>query len=450
MNIAPGTRLGPFDVVDLIGAGGMGAVYRAHDPRLRRDVAIKVVTADCLGDPTRLRRFEQEALAVARLAHPNIVAVHDVGSHEGSPYIVMELLEGGTLREKMSGRPLPLAQSRRVCKADRPRAGGRARAGHRAPRHQARERVGDPGRTDQGSRFRDRPRHGCRRGAAETAVTLTGLGPIGTAGYMSPEQARGARADHRADLFSLGVVLYEMISGISPFRRETAPETMTAILREPPPELPDPVACPPALRRLLWHCLEKDPGERFQSARDLVYNLDAASDATSLPAPDGGRRLPIRRRSVLIAAIALALVGAAGVLRRAADRRTGRAAPGEPHLPLHRFQRAGGVSGDCTGPEIGRVHGARQRIQAGLRSPRGRRAAAAGHQGCRRPRAASLVARLELAHLLLAGSARRYAGHHLEHPRSRRGGTAGRRQRRRRRYRSRRPDCQLQSLRRPD
>jgi Integrase core domain/Protein kinase domain len=108
MTISPGTRLGPFDVVDLLGAGGMGAVYRAHDPRLRRDVAIKVLPAGFLGDPNRLRRFEQEALAVARLAHPNIVAIHDIGTHEGSPYIVTELLEGGTLREKMRFRTLPV------------------------------------------------------------------------------------------------------------------------------------------------------------------------------------------------------------------------------------------------------------------------------------------------------------------------------------------------------
>ena len=111
MTIAAGTRIGPFEVIDLLGAGGMGAVYRAHDPRLKRDVAIKVLPPGFVGDPTRLRRFEQEALAVARLAHPNIVAVHDVGSYEGSPYIVTELLEGGTLREKMSGRPVPLRKA---------------------------------------------------------------------------------------------------------------------------------------------------------------------------------------------------------------------------------------------------------------------------------------------------------------------------------------------------
>ena len=163
MTIPPGTRLGPFEVVDLIGTGGMGAVYRAHDPRLRRDVAIKVLASGGLGDPTRLRRFEQEALAVARLAHPNIIAVHDIGDCDGSPYIVTELLEGTTLARE-DGRPAnATAQGGRDRDRDRSRPRRRARARHRPPRHQARKRVHHPRRPSQDSRFRHRQAHRCRR-----------------------------------------------------------------------------------------------------------------------------------------------------------------------------------------------------------------------------------------------------------------------------------------------
>jgi eukaryotic-like serine/threonine-protein kinase len=312
MTISPGTRIGPFHVVELIGVGGMGAVYRAHDPRLRRDVAIKVLPAGFLGDASRLRRFEQEALAVARLAHPNIVAVHDIGNSDGSPYIVTELLEGSTLREKMNGRPMPVqkavAYATQICHAlaaahDRGIVHRDIKPENVFVTREARIKVLDFGiaRLTDGD-----------EATAETAVTLTGIGPLGTAAYMAPEQARGGRADHRADLFSLGVVLYEMVSGISPFRRETAAETMAAILREQPPELPDAVACPPALQRLLRHCLEKDPADRFQSARDLAFNLEAVSDTTSVPSPAARRRFSNRQILALVAAGALSLVAIAG------------------------------------------------------------------------------------------------------------------------------------------
>ena len=249
---------------------------------------------------------------MARLAHPNIVAVHDVGNSEGSPYIVTELLEGGTLREKMNGRPMPVqkavAYATQICHAlaaahDRGIVHRDIKPENVFVTREGRIKVLDFGiaRLTDGD-----------EATAETAVTLTGIGPLGTAAYMAPEQARGARADHRADLFSLGVVLYEMVSGVSPFRRETAAETMTAIIREQPPELPDAVACPPALQRLLRHCLEKDPADRFQSARDLVFNLEAASDTTSVPQPAARRRFSNRQVLTLVAAIALSLVAIVG------------------------------------------------------------------------------------------------------------------------------------------
>src|SRR2546422_828681 len=196
---APGTRFGPFEIVGFVGAGGMGAVYRGYDPRLRREVAIKMLMPAFANDPDRLRRFEQEALAVARLAHPNILAVHDIGTHDGAPYLVMELLEGETLRDKTKGQPLPV---RRAIEYAAQIARGLAAAHDReiVPRDIKPENVfitrdgrvkildfGIAKLTDQDS----------APGATAVTVTVEGAGPIGTAAYMSPEQARGGRADHR-------------------------------------------------------------------------------------------------------------------------------------------------------------------------------------------------------------------------------------------------------------
>jgi eukaryotic-like serine/threonine-protein kinase len=330
---APGTRFGPFEIVGFVGAGGMGAVYRGYDPRLRREVAIKMLTPAFANDPDRLRRFEQEALAVARLAHPNILAVHDIGTHDGAPYLVMELLEGETLRDKTKGQPLPV---RRAIEYAAQIARGLAAAHDRGIVHRdikpenvfitrdGRVKILDFGiakLTDQDS----------ATGATAVTVTVEGAGPIGTAAYMSPEQARGGRADHRADIFSLGIVLYEMLSGVSPFKRDTATETMTAILREEPPELPDSVASPPALLRILRHCLEKDPEERFQNARDLVFDLEAMSGTALLPAVAEQRRFSNRYVVALLTAAALALVGGAAFV---VGRRT---------APPHEHQRVTGV-----------------------------------------------------------------------------------------------------------
>lgn len=317
MSLPPGTRLGSFDVVRLLGAGGMGAVYRAYDPRLQRDVAVKVLPPDFAHDSDRLRRFEQEALAVARLAHPNIVAVHELGSHEGAPFMVTELLEGATLRETMQGRPLPL---RKVIDFATQIAHGLEAAHEQGVVHRdikpenlfvtagGRIKILDFGvakLTDVGP-------------TADTAATLTevGLGPLGTAAYMSPEQARGARVDHRADLFSLGIVLYEMTSGVSPFRRETAPETMTAILRDDPPELSTVGACPQALERIVRHCLEKDPRERFQSARDLIFALESLGTPASAAVPQQSRRQRFVQAALTLALLALVSIAAFSVGRR--------------------------------------------------------------------------------------------------------------------------------------
>jgi Tol biopolymer transport system component len=279
MDISAGTRIGPFDVVALIGAGGMGTVYRAYDPRLRREVAIKVLPAAFAADADRLRRFEQEALAVARLAHPNILAVHDIGTHDLAPFIVTELLEGETLRERIGGSPLPV---RRAVDYAIQIARGLALAHDHGIVH--RDIKPENLFVTSDGRIKILDFGLAKLTDDETAVgadTVTQTQPmevVGTASYMSPEQARGVRADHRSDLFSLGVVLYEMLTGKSPFRRETAAETMAAILRDDVPDLPS-STCPPALNRIARHALEKNPAARFQSARDLEFDLEGASDS---------------------------------------------------------------------------------------------------------------------------------------------------------------------------
>ena len=308
MTLSPHTRIGPFEIVELIGAGGMGAVYRARDPRLRRDVAIKVLPPEFSGDADRLRRFEQEALAVARLAHPHIVGIHDVGSFEGAPYIVMELLAGETLRARMDGRPVLL---RKAVEYSSQIARGLAAAHahgivHRdiKPDNLFVTRDGRVKILDFGiAKLRDID------GATSTTVdTLTVQAIVGTPAYMAPEQARGMAADHRADVFSLGIVLYEMLSGLSPFRRPSAAETMTAILHDEPPALPEGAGVPPALQRVLRHCLEKDPADRFQSARDLAFDLEGVLEG---PAGAASLRADPSRASgrfrTTLAAVALAL-----------------------------------------------------------------------------------------------------------------------------------------------
>jgi serine/threonine protein kinase len=284
----------------------MGAVYRAYDPRLQREVAVKVLPPEFARVPGRLRRFEQEALAVARLVHPNIVAVHDMGTHEGSPFIVTELVEGVTLRDTIAGRPLPV---RKVVDVGIQIASGLAAAHEQGivhrdikPENLLVARDGRVKILDFGiAKLTD------LEATAETAPTLTAHGlAVGTAAYMSPEQARGSSADHRADLFSLGIVLYEMVSGVSPFRRETSAETMTAILREDPPDL-SASGCPPGLERIIRHCLEKNVSERFQTARDLSFALESLTAGTQPDAALQGRR-PGRSLRIALGLFGLALV----------------------------------------------------------------------------------------------------------------------------------------------
>jgi hypothetical protein len=280
MPLAPGTVLGPYEVVGLLGAGGMGEVFRARDSRLHRDVALKILPAHVADDPDRRSRFERESRAIAALSHPNVLSVFDVGVAGSITYAVTELLEGESLREHLSRGPLPVRKAIDIAVQ---MARGLSAAHdkgivHRDVKpenvfvlHDGRVKVLD---------------FGLARAAADaTADTAVGTDPgvvMGTAGYMAPEQVRAHAVDARTDLFALGVVLHEMLSGRRLFHRETAAESMTAILRDDPPELVGARAeISPAVDRIVRHCLEKNPAERFQTARDVAFALESLSGSGS-------------------------------------------------------------------------------------------------------------------------------------------------------------------------
>ncbi len=292
MSLSAGTQLGPYEVVELIGAGGMGEVYKATDLRLGRDVAVKVMPASFAADPERLRRFEQEARAVASLSHPNILAVHDIGQHAQQPFMVSELLHGESLREMLTRGAL---SQRKAIDYGVQIAHGLAAAHSKDIAHRDLKpdnvfitRDGRVKILDFGLAKTVQKPAAVRAGDA--SGDMTGLAPatevgavLGTVGYMSPEQVRGGAVDCRTDIFSFGAVFYEMLTGVRAFKRDTAAETMTAILNEDPPELSlsgSPIA--PALERTVRHCLEKAPEQRFQSARDLAFDLESFSTLTPL------------------------------------------------------------------------------------------------------------------------------------------------------------------------
>jgi len=291
MPLVVGAKLGPYEILSAIGAGGMGEVYRARDPRLGRDVAIKVLPTALSADVERLQRFEQEARATAHLNHPNILAVHDIGTEDGAFFLVSELLEGETLRERLLAGAVPVRKAIEYAVAIARGLGAAHEKGitHRDLKPEnlfitaddrvkildfglAKMRTGPPATTAT---------------AAHTAPPPTDIGVVlGTVGYMAPEQVRGLAVDHRADLFALGAVLYELLSGSRAFRRDTSPETMVAILNDDPPDLSASARpIPPALSRIVGRCLEKNPSARFQTAADLAFALEALSDASAVAKP---------------------------------------------------------------------------------------------------------------------------------------------------------------------
>ncbi len=316
MALSAGARLGPCEVVALLGAGGMGEVYRARDTRLGRDVAVKLVHPRFAADPEQLRRFEQEARAASQLDHPNILVVHDLGSHEGGPYIVSELLEGESLRERL-GAPMP---PRKAIEYVVQVAHGLAAAHEKGIVHRDLKPenlfVTKDGRVkilDFGIAKLAQPVvSSVPLTEALTASPPTEPGVVmGTVSYMSPEQVEGKAIDQRSDLFSLGVVLYELLSGRRPFQKETAAETMTAILREEPPELAETnTAVSPGLERVVRHCLEKEPSSRFQSAADVAFALESLSSvsAPSLPVVALPRQRGVRRTAAIVTGAAMLLL----------------------------------------------------------------------------------------------------------------------------------------------
>jgi Tol biopolymer transport system component len=316
MPVAAGTRIGPYEIVAWLGAGGMGVVYRAHDSRLGREVAIKLIPESVAADETRLRRFEQEARSAGQLNHPNIVAVHDIGVHSGTPYIVTELLEGESLRSRLDGGALP---ARKAVDYARQTAAGLAAAHDKGIVHrdvkpdnlfittEGRIKILDFGIAKLTSAGGDGVHHtGLPTETAEGTV-------VGTAGYMSPEQVRGEPVDARSDIFSVGAVLHEMLTGRPAFTRDTAADTMAAILKEDPREHL-PATVPPALERIVSRCLEKARETRYQSARDLAFGLEVLSDTGASAMPAATHAAALRWRSVAgYAVVALGVLGAMAI-----------------------------------------------------------------------------------------------------------------------------------------
>jgi serine/threonine-protein kinase len=316
MRLQPGIRLGAFDIIDALGSGGMGEVYRARDSRLDRDVAIKVLPERLAGDPQALARFEREAKAVAALSHPNILALYDMGTHENVSYAVTELLEGETLRARLTRSEVAW---RRAVEIGIAVTEGLAAVHAKGIVHRDLKPENIFLTSDGRVKILD---FGLARWqpvgatADSSSPTETSDGTVvGTAGYMSPEQIRGEAVDARSDIFSLGCVLYEMVAGRRAFACRTAPETMAAVLKEDPPHLADfGKEIPGELQRIVHHCLEKTAEQRFQSAQDLAFGLRAVSgtDRAVATAPPPRRRERLQRWAWTAAASVLLIV--AGLL----------------------------------------------------------------------------------------------------------------------------------------
>ena len=318
LGLAPGAKLGDYEVQRLIGSGGMGEVYRAHDTRLGREVAIKVLPGFSSQDGERLRRFEQEARAAAALNHPNILAVFQMGTYGGVPYLASELLEGGTLRELLLRGRLAV---RKVIDYGVQIARGLAAAHEKGITHRDLKPenlfVTKDGRVkilDFGlAKLVQRQPISDQSAPTVTAQTEPGV-VMGTVGYMAPEQVRGSTADHRADIFAFGAILYEMLTGKRAFQKPTSAETMSAILNEDPPGISQIAPnIPPAVQRVIHRCLEKNPEQRFQSASDLAFALEALSDSGASSGTTTMQLRLTRTSGWILSALVLLLVAIAGI-----------------------------------------------------------------------------------------------------------------------------------------
>jgi len=302
--LAAGLRIAQYEIVASLGAGGMGEVYRVHDTRIKRDVALKILPSAVASDPDRTRRFEQEALAAGMLNHPNLLSVYDIGSHEGIPFIVSELLEGSQLRDHLDNKiPIKKATEYAVQMANGLTAAHDKGIVHRDLKpenifilHDGRVKILDFGLVKL-----LRPEV-----LADNVTRKMGTSPgmiVGTPAYMSPEQVRGDVADHRSDIFSLGSILYEMVTGKSPFHRPSSVETMNAILHHESPPLP--ADSPPGVVRILQHALEKNPANRFQTAKDLGFALEGLSSSGAHSAISVRKKATHKKAEVAVAQMPL-------------------------------------------------------------------------------------------------------------------------------------------------
>jgi eukaryotic-like serine/threonine-protein kinase len=352
MTLPAGTRLGPYEIISPLGAGGMGEVYRARDERLRRDVAIKVLPSDVPQNPDRLRRFEHEAQAAGALNHPNITAVYDIGRHEGAPYIVQELLNGETLRERLAAGSLPV---RKATDYGIQIAQGLAAAHEQGIVHRDLKPENLFLTRDERVKILDFGLAKLTEPEAADAVgtlapTLTaGTEPgvvMGTVGYMSPEQVQGEALDHRSDIFSFGAILSEMLSGTRAFGRKTAAATMAAIMRDEPPELlASGPKISPALDHIVRHCLEKDRGNRFQTAKDVAFALsELTSSSVASDAQPAAR--PAHKNKVRVAVAAVVVLAAGGIFLMRRPHRGWGEAGGVKRVAVLPFENLGAPEDD--------------------------------------------------------------------------------------------------------
>ncbi len=350
MTTLAGTRLGPYDIVSALGAGGMGEVYRARDTRLDREVAIKVLSAELAGDPGALARFEREAMSVAKLSHPNILAIFEFAQDGSTAFVVTELVDGETLRARLGRGALP---PRRAIAYALQMAKGIAAAHARGivhrdlkPENVMITRDDQVKILDFGlAKSIDATEGDMTRGAglATTAGTV-----LGTCGYMAPEQVRGLTTDYRADMFAFGAILYEMLTGERAFKGDTTADSMIAILTKDPPDLDTArLSISPSLDRIVRRCLEKTPELRFQSANDLAFALENLSTVSTSASAVMDVAAPPRRARVAwlpwsVAAIALLIAAASWLLKGAP----------EPEARWDSFTRISEAAGEETSPSL--------------------------------------------------------------------------------------------------
>jgi Tol biopolymer transport system component/serine/threonine protein kinase len=359
MPLTPGSRLGNYEIVAAVGAGGMGEVYRSRDPRLNRDVAIKVLAPQLASDPVAVGRFEREAMSVARLSHPNILSIFEFVHDHETPFVVTEFVEGDTLRVRLEGGPLP---ARRAVAYALQIARGMAAAHARGIVHRDLKPENVMVTHDDRVKILDfglaKPVEtpALDKTLATGVATAAGI-VVGTFGYMAPEQVRGLDVDHRADMFAFGAVLYEMLSGERAFKGETAADTMSAILSKEPPDLDiAKLSISPGLDRIVRRCLEKSPDLRFQSANDLAFALETlASPSSSSAAPVESPVVPRRRASWLPWAVAAAAVTAAAVIAVVSASSPGSIFAGradEAEARWSSFTRVSELAGEETSPTL--------------------------------------------------------------------------------------------------